>query len=1320
MPNLNKAFSNIGQFFKFTTSRPVAIIMVVLAVCVFGAISYKQLRVNLMPDISYPSLTVRTEYEGAAPEEVETAISRPVEQALGVVNHLVNISSISKAGQSDVKLEFSWDTEMNEAVADVREKLDQVFLPEEVQRPIILRFDPTLDPIIRLGLYGERSLIYLRHLGEEEIKRALERIEGVAAIKVKGGLEEEIRVELNEQQLTLIGIDIQAVRQRLRQENVNLAGGNLKEGQTEYLVRTLNEFKTVPEVGEVVIGQWNGKEIKVKDIARVHRTFKDREIVTRIDNAESVEIEIFKEADANIVAVAASVRDRIFGTDEQRKFVEEMKHNKDKKPEKKEKPKEEATNGKGKDGKNKKGKGKRGGVNPEELRKKKMTDFISYSLPAGVKIDLLSDQSVFIQNSVDDVERTAVYGGLLAIVVLFVFLRKVSTTLIIGLSIPISIVATFAPMRIFDVSLNIMSLGGLALGIGMLVDNSIVVLESISRCRDEGDNLLQATIRGVGEVGGAVFASTLTTVAVFFPIVFVEGVAGQIFGNMALTVVFSLCASLCVALFVIPMLASRESSKFTAGIKLDKVVSQNVLVFKNEVRIRNLLAENAEERGLVRFADIVLEIMWTFLWLLYKVLIVFGALLVTLLKYIVLLVTVVVSPFVTIVRRLMRKEKAFGELTSELALRPHIEHLPYLTTTRLEFMAQVWPTYAVCRSVPELYSDMHRFLAWFTVGDLPRRIVYSICCALVLAFFLLKFVLYFVVELLAKVVIADLMVLGGLAMKLPIPGGVFLKGLYLVGRLLFTLPSRHFLRGFNFLYSKLEDGYPKLLQKSLNNRGSLLASVGVLFVATLLFIGPQLGSELIPEVHQGEFNLELTLPVGTPVEQTDARLAPIQAFIKSRPEVARVASVAGTDKTANTSSEEGEHTSKMTITMSRDSVSHKLLFDEEALIATIRDHLKNYSGIQSKISRPVLFSFRTPIEVEIHGFNLQKLQAYSRELEERMSKIPGVIDIKSNIQRGNPEVQIAYNRPLLAQFGLNVMDVASIVRNKVRGDVATEFKEQDRRIDVLVRLREQDKQSIDDLRRVVINPGAERPIPLEAVANIKVKEGPSEIRRVDQQRTAVISANISGRSLSKISEDIIAELHAMNLPDDFSYALAGQNKEMATSLNSLQMALALAIFLVYVVMASQFESMLHPLIIIFTIPLALVGVIWWLFAFQIPLSIMVFLGLIMLAGIVVNNAIVLVDYINTLRERGMAKMEAIIEAGRIRLRPILMTTLTTVLGLLPMALGLGDGAEIRTPMAITVIVGLISSTILTLVIIPTVYSFTPELAEGKRQTADGA
>lgn len=1269
-----------SQFFKFTTTRPVAILMVVIGVVVFGWISYQQLPVNLMPDISYPSLTVRTEYAGTAPEEIETTISRPVEQALGVVNNLVSISSISKAGQSDVKLEFTWDTDMNQAAADVREKLDQVFLPQEAKRPLILRFDPSLDPIMRLGLYGKASLIYLRYLGEEEIKRVLETVEGVAAVKVKGGLEEEIRVELNEQQLALIGINIQQVRNRLSQENVNLAGGNLKEGQTEYLVRTLNEFKSVEEISNVVIGTWNGKEIKIRDVANVKRTFKEREIITRLNAQESVDIEVFKEADANIVAVAQRVKDRVFGTAQQQAFVKRLAEMKQQRSQ--EQPKKlESTNGKEED-KPRKGDRGRDGRNRAAMRAKVMTNFVAHQLPEGIKIDLLSDQSVFIQNSVDEVKNTAVLGGILAVLVLFIFLRNLTATLIVGVSIPISIVATFAPMKLFNVSLNIMSLGGLALGIGMLVDNSIVVLESIARCREEGDSLIQATIRGVSEVGGAVFASTLTTIAVFFPIVFVEGVAGQIFGNLALTVVFSLLASLAVAIFLIPMLFSRESSKFIKGIQTDTFFERHVFQFASEKKMAAVFSQQNHLGLFGKFRIGVLAFFQTAASILWKWLKATAALLLIFVKQFAILLVLISTPLMGTLRGLRLIKFRITERLREFASNPDF--------WKLTFVKGIWPTFLTNRSVPVLLDDFRIMRNRFQNKNLLRKIGRASLLPVNILSTFLKFAFHFLLEIGFRLVHFFLTAVGIL-----IKGGVILGSLVLSGPIHLTL------KGFNSGYNRLESAYPKILLKALNHRGIVLGSVGGLLLLSIFVVAPRLGSELIPEVHQGEFNIDVTLPVGTPVEKTDAKILEIQSILEDKPEIRMLASVSGTDKTANSSSEEGEHTSKITVTMRRAS---SVVVAEEKLIASIRAQMQNYSGIQWKISRPVLFSFKTPIEVEIYGYNLQKLQEVSNDLEERMQAIPGVLDVKSNIQRGNPEVQIVYNRQVLAKLGLNIRDVASIVRNKVRGDVATEFKEQDRKIDILVRLREQDRHSIADLRRLAVNPGAEKPIPLEAVADIRVQEGPSEIRRKDQQRTAVVSANIRGRSLSSISEDIFAELQSINMPDDFTYTLAGQNKEMETSLNSLQLALALAIFLVYIVMASQFESMIHPFVIIFTIPLALIGVILFLFVLNMPLSIVVFLGMIMLAGIVVNNAIVLVDYINKLRERGLEKMEAIVQAGKVRLRPIMMTTATTVLGLLPMALGLGDGAEIRTPMAITVIIGLLSSTILTLIIIPTVYS----------------
>jgi len=1265
-----------SSFYEFTITRPVAILMVVIGVVVFGYISYQQLPLNLMPDMTYPSLTVRTEYTGTAPEEIETTISRPVEQALGIVDNLVSISSVSKADQSDVILEFTWDTDMDKATADIREKLDQVFLPEDAERPLILRYDPSLDPILRLGLYGESSLTYLRYIAEEELKRALETIDGVAAVKVKGGLEEEIRVELNEQKLALIGLNIRTVEERLMQENVNLAGGNLKEGQTEYLVRTLNEFKSTEEIANVIIGRFNNVDIKVQDVGRVYRTSKEREIITRISNKESVEIEIFKEADANIVSVAERVKTRLYGTQAQQDFVAKMKAEKE-----------------GSDQPAKKDQ-KKNNQPGNEFLAGMMTNFLAYSLPEGIQIETLTDQSIFIKNSIDEVKSTAVIGGILAVIVLFVFLRRLGPTVIIGLSIPISIVATFAPMRIFDVSLNIMSLGGLALGIGMLVDNSIVVLENIARCRDEGDDLKTAIIRGVSEVGGAVIASTLTTIAVFFPIVFVEGVAGQVFGDMALTVVFSLLASLAVALFLIPMLSSRKTGQMSAAIAPSSINQDFILQFKNKTVVDLLLAETNTSGLAEKTAGILRQLYQTLFYYLQKTALVLISLLAGLIKKIGLILLTVLMPVVSLVLLLLKK-KGFGDFILQLST-SGIRFLPFIDS--------VWPGYVMYKSEALLFSDFGRIRSSFPGKSLAGKLWSGLVALVKTPVFVIKYLVSSIFEMLFRLIHVFILLTG-----------LFITWLTMTTRLVFTPFTRLAVVVFEWLYGFLERRYPAWLEKSLHNKGLVLGSFLLVFLFSVFVVLPRLGSELIPEVHQGEFNVELTLPVGTPVEQTDERIAQIQERIRSIQNVEHVASVAGFDRTATSDAEEGEHTAKLTVTlvskeqnfsgMIGDALSGQTLAaTEERTIAEIRRLLREYPGIESNIARPALFSFKTPVEIHLKGYNLSQLQYYTNILVERIEKIPGLVDVKSNLRRGNPELQIYYDRQLLAHHGLNVMQVAAIVRNKVRGNVATEFKEEDRQIDILVRLREEDKQSIDDLQRLVINPGAARPIQLQSVARISINEGPSEIRRVDQQRTALISANVGpGANLKTLNGKIYQELLALQLPNDFTFELAGQNKEMETSQNSLFLALALAVFLVYIVMASQFESLIHPFVIIFTIPMAILGVILFLYVLQIPLSIVVFLGMIMLAGIVVNNAIVLVDFINHLRADGMARLEAVLQAGKVRLRPILMTTLTTVLGLLPMALGLGDGAEIRTPMAVTVIVGLTISTILTLVVIPTMY-----------------
>jgi HAE1 family hydrophobic/amphiphilic exporter-1 len=498
----------------------------------------------------------------------------------------------------------------------------------------------------------------------------------------------------------------------------------------------------------------------------------------------------------------------------------------------------------------------------------------------------------------------------------------------------------------------------------------------------------------------------------------------------------------------------------------------------------------------------------------------------------------------------------------------------------------------------------------------------------------------------------------------------------------------------------LQNSYPRWLTFTLKHRFAVLGGSLAALLITVFFVVPRLGSDLIPQVHQGEFNLNVTLPIGSPIERTAEVSDRIDRLVLQQPEVERTAVTVGVEEGASTAIEAGEHTAQLTVKLKAGLTAGH----ESALIDRIREEFRSLPEVKIEVSYPALFSFKSPIEVEIHGHDLGTLKRLSREAEGVLAaSVPGLVDIRSSMQTGHPEIQVVYNRDRLAEYGLSLRNVADLVRNKVQGRAATQFRQEDQLIDIVVRLREEDRFGLEELRRLVVNPGGALPITLAAVADLTVNEGPSQIRRVDQQRTALITANIRGADLATVSRDIVTAMQTIAYPAGFSYSLAGQNQEMRTSINSLLLAFTLAVFLVYITMASQFESLVQPFLIMMTVPLAMIGVALVLWLAAIPITIMVFLGLIILVGIVVNNAIVLIDYINTLRGRGMEKTEAIIEAGRARLRPILMTALTTVVGLVPMALGIGEGAEIRAPMAITVIVGLSTATILTLVVIPTLY-----------------
>ncbi|MEL6348893.1 MAG: efflux RND transporter permease subunit [Myxococcota bacterium] len=1093
------------SLFAQVVRRPVATWMIAIAIAVFGFVSYERLPLNLMPDLSYPSVTVRTEVAGYAPEEVESQISRPVEEALATTQGLSTLESRSRAGVSDVVLEFRWGTDMNRASQDIRERLQTTFLPQDATRPLILRYDPSLDPILRIALAvapgsemdPERALYLLRDVAEREIKRNLEAMEGVAAVSVRGGLEREIRVEVREDWLAARGLTIDQVINTIGAENVNIPGGAIREGEREYLVRTLNEVRTVEEIQALEVIRSDGVRVPIGEVAQIEESHREREVVSRLDAQEAVEVEVYKTADANIVAVARDILAAV--------------------------------------------EGERG------LRSK---------LPDGVVLTLLENQAAFIEASLNNLRSTAILGAVLAVVVLFLFLKDFRATAIIGAAIPLSIICTFAPMFLGGVSLNLMSLGGLALGVGMLVDNAVVVLENIQVHVERGKPRRQAAVEGTEEVSAAVFASTLTTISVFLPIAFVEGIAGQVFGDLSLAVVFSLMASLAVALFFVPMLAATEFSIPTG-----------------EARLMGI-ARSSRFRSIPMFRE------------------------------------------------------DFASLSG-------------------------WRRWA--------------WLPWGLARTLLRLALEVLTTALVIP-------LALIVRLLA----------GLAAVVIPVGANAALWC------------AERFQRG----YRGLEERYGSAMAPILARPGSVLG-VAALAVAVALPLGARLGQALIPEVHQGRFAAELALPVGTPLARTAVVAHDLEEAIQDNPQVNHIHAIVGTERRADSKPDEGEHTAKLMIelTPGGDLAARESVVMEEVR-QTIQARVED--DVELRLTRPSLFSFRTPVEVVLYGQELRVLRAASDDVVAALGALPGLTDVRSSLQPGYPEVRILYDRDILARFELTTATVAQRVREKIQGQEASAISRGDQRVDLVVRLAEDERRSVEQLKRLNVNPRVTPPIPLESVARFVETEGPSEIRRVDQRRSAVITANLAGFDLGAQAEVIEATL-ATAAPRDVEWEIAGQNAEMERSSQSLLLALGLAIFLVYVIMASTFESVLHPFVILFSVPLALVGVVAALWLTFTPVSVVVFIGAIVLAGVVVNNAIVLVDTINRKRADGIERDAAIAQASKLRLRPILITTMTTVLGLLPLAVGVGEGAEIQVPLALTIIAGLSSSTILTLVVIPVVY-----------------
>ncbi|MER2176965.1 MAG: efflux RND transporter permease subunit, partial [Stenotrophomonas maltophilia] len=1011
-----------------------------------------------------------------------------------------------------------------QASLEVRDKMEALNLPLEAKSPVLLRFNPSTEPIMRLVISARtdpssdaeavRQLTELRRYADEDLKKKLEPVAGVAAVKVGGGLEDEIQVDIDQQKLAQLNLPIDNVIKRLKEENINISGGRLEEGSQRYLVRTVNQFADLEDIRNLLVTTQssngsaadaamqqmfaiaastgsdaavaaasaaqsassssstniaNGVPVRLKDIATVRQGYKEREAIIRLGGKEAVELAIYKEGDANTVSTAEALRARL--------------------------------------------------------------EQIKGQVPGDAELTTIEDQSRFIEHAISDVKKDAVIGGILAILIIFLFLRDGWSTFVISLSLPVSIITTFFFMGQLGLSLNVMSLGGLALATGLVVDDSIVVLESIAKARERGLSILQAAIVGTREVSMAVVASTLTTIAVFLPLVFVDGIAGQLFRDQALTVAIAIAISLLVSMTLIPMLSSLKG----------------------------------------------------------------------------------------------RPPLAFPEEPAHQPWQPDSRWLKPVAGSRRGVGTLVrWICFGIAWSVIRVWRGLVA-----VVGPVMRKA-------------------------------------SDVAMK---------------------------------PYAGAERGYLKLLPGALHHPGKVLGLAALAFVGTMALV-PMLGADLIPQLAQDRFEMTAKLPAGTPLKQTDALVREMQLAHAKDDSIASLYGVSGSGTRLDASpTESGENIGKLTVVMAGGGNART----EAAITERLRESMQQHPGVQVDFARPALFSFSTPLEVELRGQDMATLETAGKALAAMLRNNPHYADVKSTVEEGFPEIQIRFDQERAGALGLTTRQIADVVVKKVRGDVATRYSFRDRKIDVLVRAQEGDRASVESIRRLIVNPGSTRPVTLDAVAEVVATNGPSEIHRADQTRVAVVSANLRDIDLGGAVREVQDMVASQPLGAGVGMHIGGQGEELADSARSLVFAFGLAIFLVYLVMASQFESLLHPFVILFTIPLALVGAILALMLTGKPISVVVFIGLILLVGLVTKNAIILIDKVNQLREAGVPKREALVEGARSRLRPIIMTTLCTLFGFLPLAVAMGEGAEVRAPMAITVIGGLLVSTLLTLVVIPVVY-----------------
>jgi len=1011
---------------EFSVRRRITVLMIILIVSLFGVISFFRLGLDLIPELEYPVCSVVTTYEGVSPEEIETLITRPIEQMVATVQRVKKVYSTSKEGVSAVVVEFEWGTRLDFAAQDIREKISWIvdLLPEEADAPTVIKLNLSDFPVLIYGVTGLDNTQVLRDYLRENVRSRLERLDGVASVLILGGLEREIQVLVSRDRLRALNLSLDHIIEALRRENLNVSGGHLVRGKREYLLRTLGEYKDLRTIQDTVITVAGSTPIRIRDVAQVLDAHKEIRNYCRADRRDSTIMAIMKQSGANTVQVIDRVKRAL-----------------------------------------------------KEARK---------TLPEDIHFYPVYDTGGEIKKVVKRSAANAAVGGGLAVLMILLFLRNWRPTLTITLAIPLSILTTFIGIYAMGYTFNIMTLGGMALGVGMLVDNAVVVIENIFRHLQEGKERKRAAVVGASEVGLAITASTLTTMAVFLPMSLSGGISGRLSRPLSLTVCLALASSLFVAITLVPMMAST-----IFGGK--RTVPQSVT------------SEEARE---------------------------------------------------------VRYRKAF-----------------------------------------------RKSLVW-----------------------------------------------------------------------------------------------------ALRHRLPILAVAGVLFVCSLYVIGTQLGFDFMPKQDTTMLMAVVRMPVGTSLEETDRVVRHLEDVAHEQPETLHTSTFIGLQKATKQDVAFGFGASAINeaqfMLRLKDKMQRKR--SSEEVVEAIRSRMPYIPGAVFEfldVGQMMMGTFeQTPVVINIFGKDLDRLQVLGQEVVSRIREIPWLRDVRATLEKGKPEIRIYVDRQKAAQLGLSVGHVAQTVKTALLGRVASTYRVGGDEYDIRVRLRPEDRKTLEDVRNLTLYSPLGFQVPLYQVADLRFESGPVQILREAQERKNTITANTYGRDIGTVIHEIKRRLSGLRLPSGYFIEYAGAYEDMKESQKDLLWALAVAVLLIYMIMAAQFESLLQPFIIMFTLPLSLVGSALGLWAFGRSLSVPALMGLIILAGIVVNNGIVMVDYINQLRQRGTPPWEALIQGVTVRLRPILITALTTVLGMLPMALSRSEGAELRSPMGITVSFGLLFATLLTLYVVPIVYS----------------